>query len=472
MSPLISRVSGGGAGRFYNKGFRIRRRIGKPRIIFPSNEESTDLAVAFTASSPEAVSVEHRDSDWQIATDSSFSNIINSVSASTGNKTSWQAGATYNGTLYVRVKYKNTLDNVESEWSDPVSFIPTASISSSSSESITAGNAYSASVTANNSTSVSYTYAWKKDGASIGSNSSSVNDTLYMYDGGKSFSCDISTPGCSTTYTLSRPSVSVASGVTATKNGGAVVGAGSNWSASLASLSGTPYPSSTVSYQWQFNGNNLNTGGTTSSVSFKSYYSDSGKTVRCAVTHTDNSGSGQSVTTNFDYTMSINRGAFGPYGGSVSTGQRDFNKEIFGSLGNFAEISYFDVPSSWWSVNGISGTISQLVINNDANPPTNETYPGRARTRYSWSGATSSYQDSTWTVLESYRTNNVSNWSSYQPLYGDSINSSYTPQNRTIKVSVQLLRGNDPNKSLQGRGNYTVNGTLVGYANDTRTENP
>ena len=293
-----------------------------------------------------------------------------------------------------------------------------------------------------------------------------------MYDQSKVISCQITTPGCSTTYTLTRPSLTIASGVTATKNGGATVTAASNWSASITSVTGTPYPSSTISYQWKFDGTNFSSGGTTSSVSFASFYSDSGKTVRCAVTHTDTSGSGQSTTTNFDYTMTVNRGTYGAYGGSVSTGALSFDREIFPTPGQWGEIISYTVPSSWWSVNSISGTISTKVINNDGGAPTNETYNTSSRTTYYWTEATNSQQYSTYTTTTNYRVNNVTDWSSYASLYGDSINGSYTPQNRTIRIAVEINRSSDANKSLQGRGNYTINGTLAAYQNDTRSSNP
>lgn len=461
MSPLISRVSGGGAGRFFNKGFQIRKRIGKPNITFPTNGSSTNLAVPFTSSTADVVNVTHVESDWQIATDSAFTNIINSTTSSTANKTAWEAGATYNGTLYARVRYKNVLEDTISDWSDTVSFTPTASISSSSTESVTASNSYAASVTANNTTAVSYTYTWKKDSTTIGTNSSSLSHTVYMYDQSKVISCQITTPGCSTTYTLTRPSLTIASGVTATKNGGATVTAASNWSASITSVSGTPYPSSTISYQWKFDGTNFSSGGTTSSVSFASFYSDSGKTVRCAVTHTDTSGSGQSTTTNFDYTMTVNRGTYGPAGNTSITGSISGPSASFGEGTESGTIFSRTIPSDWfnatsysWSGSGVSG------VNVDPN--------------YSSYSRLISFGDSAGLSM-GFGYTYITIWSE-NPNYKSYGTIGYSRSGLNISPGTTLTHSwshsIDKFMFFTCSGTYTINGQLGAYANDTRVSNP
>lgn len=456
MSPLVSRVSGSGAGRFFTKGIQIRRRIGKPSITSPTNAASTNLAVAFTSSTPDLTLTSHTESDWQISTDSGFSNIINSTTSSTSNKTSWQAGATYNGTLYARVRYKNIQDDVTSDWSDTVSFTPTASISGT--ESVTASNNYTPSVTANNSTSVVYTYTWKKDSTTIGTNSSSLSHQVYMYDNSKVVSCQITTPGCSTTYTLTRPALSISNGVNATKNGGATVTAGSNWTASLTSVTGTPYPTSTVSYQWQFNGTNFTTGGTSSSVSFASFYSDSGKTVRCIVRHTDTSGSGQSTTTNFDYTMTVNRGAYGPAGTTSLTGSISGPSCSFGGGSESGTIFSVVIPSNWFNA-----------------------------TSYSWSG-TGTCGVSGSGNGGTYSRNIAISDSVGLPVTAISINlKSANPfvsygtigySRGGINVSPGTTLSHTWSHSIEDffafncSGTYTISGQLGAYANDTRSTNP
>lgn len=459
MSPLVSRVAGGGAGRFFNKGFQIRKRIAKPSITFPVNGSSTNLAVPFTSNNADAINVVHSESDWQIATDSSFTNIINSTTSSSANKTAWQAGATYNGTLYVRVRYKNILENIISDWSDSVSFTPTASISSSSTESITASNSYAASVTANNTTSVQYTYTWKKDSTTIGTNSNSLSHTVYMYDQSKVISCQITTPECSTAYTLTRPALSIASGVNATKNGGATVTAASNWSASIASVTGTPYPSSTISYQWKFNGTNFSSGGTTSSVSFASFFSDSGKTVRCAVTHTDTSGSGQSTTTNFDYTMTVNRGTYTAGATTSLTGNISGPSCSFGEGAESGTIFSRTIPSDWfnatsysWSGSGVSGV---------SNSPNGGAYSRNIVISDSAGLSATGISITIWSENPNYKS------------YGTI---GYSRSNLNISPGTTLTHSwthsIENNMFFTCSGTYTISGRLGVYTNDTRVSNP
>lgn len=87
----------------------------KPTITTPANGTILTSAVNTTFSSSTAFSVTptnylltHYATDWQVASDSAFSNILVSTTLDQSNKTSWTAvvpaGA---GTVYVRVRYHN-----------------------------------------------------------------------------------------------------------------------------------------------------------------------------------------------------------------------------------------------------------------------------------------------------------------------------------------------------------------------------
>jgi hypothetical protein len=87
--------------------------INTPSIISPTpGANNQGPSINFT-SSTFAVSGgtdTHEGTDWQIATDASFSNIIASVTNSSVNKTSWTAGGLQpNTTYYARLRYKGTI---------------------------------------------------------------------------------------------------------------------------------------------------------------------------------------------------------------------------------------------------------------------------------------------------------------------------------------------------------------------------
>lgn len=64
----------------------------------------------------------HASSDWQIATDNQFTNIVTSTVNDTINKTSWTAtGLSENTTYYMRVRYKGTIYGYGA-WSNLISF--------------------------------------------------------------------------------------------------------------------------------------------------------------------------------------------------------------------------------------------------------------------------------------------------------------------------------------------------------------
>lgn len=69
----------------------------------------------------------HASSDWQLATDSGFTTVVQSQTASTSNKTSWTVGdLTINTTYYWRVRYNGTNAGT-SQWSTAFSFTTAAS---------------------------------------------------------------------------------------------------------------------------------------------------------------------------------------------------------------------------------------------------------------------------------------------------------------------------------------------------------
>ncbi len=84
--------------------------INTPSISSPANaSDGNSLSPSLSSSvfSVTGGSDTHQSSDWQIATDSNFSNIVASVTGDTINKTTWSTvGLTPNTTYYVRVRYK------------------------------------------------------------------------------------------------------------------------------------------------------------------------------------------------------------------------------------------------------------------------------------------------------------------------------------------------------------------------------
>lgn len=97
--------------------------IKKPTITSPTNGTTgfwnTITSSAFTTSS--TFEGKHEASDWEIATDANFTNIIESSYNDTVNLTSYlPTQLSANTTYYVRVRHKS--DNHISDWSDPISF--------------------------------------------------------------------------------------------------------------------------------------------------------------------------------------------------------------------------------------------------------------------------------------------------------------------------------------------------------------
>lgn len=98
--------------------------IHKPSIIYPSMGSTVSpTAIGFLASSFSANGSDiHASSDWEIATDVNFTNIVRSSIGSTTNLTSWNViGMDSNKTYYARVRHRGMSGGV-SDWSNVVGF--------------------------------------------------------------------------------------------------------------------------------------------------------------------------------------------------------------------------------------------------------------------------------------------------------------------------------------------------------------
>lgn len=98
--------------------------VNTPSITSPSNGATGLIPTMTLSGSAFAVtgaSDTHLSSDWQIATDSGFTNVVSSLTADTTNKTSWTVNLSLNTTYYARVRYKGTTYG-NSNWSATISF--------------------------------------------------------------------------------------------------------------------------------------------------------------------------------------------------------------------------------------------------------------------------------------------------------------------------------------------------------------
>lgn len=94
--------------------------IAQPTITYPGVGESvyeTTVTLQSDAFMALPATQTHTSSDWQLATDAAFTNIVQSVNADTANKTSWTvSGLTYGESYFARVRYRSNA--VVSAWSD------------------------------------------------------------------------------------------------------------------------------------------------------------------------------------------------------------------------------------------------------------------------------------------------------------------------------------------------------------------
>tara|TARA_B100000035_G_scaffold286256_1_gene270437 strand:- start:953 stop:2764 length:1812 start_codon:yes stop_codon:yes gene_type:complete len=116
------------AGQFVSADFNTRTLnafINKPTLTSPSQgAEVNQNAIDLVSSAISGIGYgSHASSDWQVATDSNFSNIFDESLADTSNLTSYTADAgtdTDDQTFYIRVRYRSAT-NVVSPYSDTVS---------------------------------------------------------------------------------------------------------------------------------------------------------------------------------------------------------------------------------------------------------------------------------------------------------------------------------------------------------------
>lgn len=102
-----------------------------PSITSPSNGSTLGssyatsvslVASAYSLTSSNSTAYPHTGSDWQISTNSSFTNIVKSLTNDSANKTAWTAtGLTKDTTYYARVRYYNA-NTGYSSWSSTISF--------------------------------------------------------------------------------------------------------------------------------------------------------------------------------------------------------------------------------------------------------------------------------------------------------------------------------------------------------------
>lgn len=99
-------------GKAYNINIIQNNAVNRPTVTSPANGATNQPNnINFTSSgfSVSSGSDTHEGSDWQIATDVTFTNIVQQVSNSAANKTSWSATFLNNSTIYyVRVRHKGT----------------------------------------------------------------------------------------------------------------------------------------------------------------------------------------------------------------------------------------------------------------------------------------------------------------------------------------------------------------------------
>lgn len=97
----------------------------KPSITSPTDNAAT-VALSYTLTSSPFVALgdnsTHLTSDWQIATDVNFTNIVKSATEDSSNKVSWAVtGLIANTGYYARVRYKGSNGN-SSSWSNTTTF--------------------------------------------------------------------------------------------------------------------------------------------------------------------------------------------------------------------------------------------------------------------------------------------------------------------------------------------------------------
>lgn len=107
--------------------------VATPAITSPANAATGVTGPSMTLTSSDfawsGLADTHLNSDWQLATDSAFANIVQSTSADSSSKTSWSTTVAVSTTYYARVRHRGTANGV-SVYSDAVTFSTAASFNS------------------------------------------------------------------------------------------------------------------------------------------------------------------------------------------------------------------------------------------------------------------------------------------------------------------------------------------------------
>lgn len=111
-------------------------------VITAPIDGATDRPAAFsimaTTFDPAGASITHQSTDWQLATDSAFNNVVQQISATTS-LISWDiSGLSTATTYYARVRYTAS-NNMVSGWSTPISFTTRAFWGASVPQGVVAG---------------------------------------------------------------------------------------------------------------------------------------------------------------------------------------------------------------------------------------------------------------------------------------------------------------------------------------------
>lgn len=205
----VAGLSGAGGGPFAGTfGSSIKSFVYTPTILSPTGDLVLN-PVTLTASdfASEGLVKVHVSSDWQIATDSNFSNVVKSTTNDTTNKTSWSPSGDLDlgTTYYARVRYTGGPKEAISEWSATHTFkmmaVPVVSWTTDtpSSWNPTAGQSRTFNATATDTANPggghnTYTYQWYRNGGAVsGYTGQSFNfyNPCYYSDNGNNIYCRV-----------------------------------------------------------------------------------------------------------------------------------------------------------------------------------------------------------------------------------------------------------------------------------------
>ena len=205
----VAGLSGAGGGPFAGTfGSSIKSFVYTPTILSPTGDLVLN-PVTLTASdfASEGLVKVHVSSDWQIATDSNFSNVVKSTTNDTTNKTSWSPSGDLDlgTTYYARVRYTGGPKEAISEWSATHTFkmmaVPVVSWTTDtpSSWNPTAGQSRTFNATATDTANPggghnTYTYQWFRNGGAVSGYTGQSFDfynPCYYSDNGNNIYCRV-----------------------------------------------------------------------------------------------------------------------------------------------------------------------------------------------------------------------------------------------------------------------------------------